>query len=66
VVPMLIGNFWDVEHSAMYKPAGWAKGIENDPDMKRLRAEVESSLAHFEAGFEGFVQKNSQPISSSS
>lgn len=61
VVPMLIGNFWEVEHSAMYKPSGWAKGIENDPDMKMLRADVESSLTHFEEGFETFLKRNSQP-----
>jgi ppGpp synthetase/RelA/SpoT-type nucleotidyltranferase len=60
VVPMLIGLFWEVEHSAMYKPIGWAKGIENDPDMRNLRADVESSLAEFEEEFEKFVRKNSQ------
>ncbi len=63
VVPMLIGLFWEVEHSAMYKPIGWAKGIENDEGMNSCRTEVEISLARFEAEFEKFVEKNSQPPS---
>jgi hypothetical protein len=61
VVPMLIGLFWEVEHAAMYKPTGSAKGVDRDEDMKRLRGAVESSLINFEAGFETFVQRNSQP-----
>jgi hypothetical protein len=63
LVPMLIGLFWEVEHSAMYKPIGWAKGIENDPEMRNLRAGVESSLARFEEEFERFVKRNSAPAS---
>jgi hypothetical protein len=63
VVPMLIGLFWEVEHSAMYKPIGWAKGIENDPEMRNLRTGVESSLSHFEEEFERFVKRNSLPPS---
>ncbi|HZB88162.1 MAG TPA: hypothetical protein VE291_05855 [Terracidiphilus sp.] len=66
VVPLLIANFWDVEHAAMYKPTGWAKGIEHDPVMKELRAAVESSLASFEQGFEKFVRSNSAPSSTPS
>jgi len=60
VVPMLVGLFWEVEHPAMYKPSGWAKGIENDHEMNELRAKVESSLMHFEGEFEKFVKRNSQ------
>lgn len=56
VVPMLIGLFWDVEHSAMYKPVGAAKGIDKDPAMRSLRTAVESSLLDFESGFEAFLE----------
>ncbi|MGH9600259.1 MAG: hypothetical protein ACRD27_10375 [Terracidiphilus sp.] len=58
VVPMLIGLFWEVEHAAMYKPAGSAKGVERDNDMMKLRAAVGSSLADFENGFESFLKRN--------
>lgn len=58
IVPMLIGDFWDVEHSAMYKPVGWAKGADRDPDLKTLRTEIERALLRFEEKFENFVEQN--------
>lgn len=58
IVPMLIGLFWEVEHAAMYKPTGSAKGIDRDERMKRLRTDVETSLSRFDAEFETFVQSN--------
>jgi hypothetical protein len=61
VVPMLIGLFWEVEHAAMYKPTGSAKGVDHDEGMKELRAAVETSLLKFEEGFETFVKRNSLP-----
>lgn len=63
VVPMLIGLFWEVEHSAIYKPAPSLKGIAESADMKKLKTDVESALSLFEAGFESFVRDNSEPIS---
>jgi hypothetical protein len=60
IVPMLIGNFWDVEHSAMYKPLGWAKGADRDQDLKTLRTKIEVALTRFERGFDGFVEQNRQ------
>jgi hypothetical protein len=62
VVPMLIGNFWEVEHSALYKPTGWAKGADNNHALKTLRTKVEISLVRFEEQFENFVKKNSQGL----
>lgn len=56
VVPLLIGLFWEVEHSTMYKPHPSLKGVGGDSDMRGLRNEVEKALSRFEAGFEGFVQ----------
>jgi hypothetical protein len=47
---MLIGLFWDVEHSAMYKSRGAANSVE----MKKYRADVYSALARFEEGIENF------------
>jgi hypothetical protein len=60
IVPMLIGRFWDVEHSAMYKPTGWAKGADKDPDLRSLRTKVEQALLDFETEFESFVTKNAR------
>jgi hypothetical protein len=52
VVPMLIGLFWEVEHSAMYKPPPKLKEYVESEPMQALRREVESTLLRFEAGFE--------------
>jgi hypothetical protein len=60
VVPMLIGRFWEVEHSAIYKPAGWAKGADRDHDLKNLRTKIEVALSRFEQKFEEFVKRNSK------
>lgn len=61
VVPMLLGLFWDVEHSAMYKPAPALMGIAQSKEMKQLRTEVERALLRFESEFDRFVQENSGP-----
>ena len=57
VVPMLLGLFWEVEHSAMYK----FKEVAESPQMKQLRADVERSLSLFEEGIERFVQDYTEP-----
>jgi len=56
VVPMLIGLYWDVEHSAIYKPTPTVKGKANSEPMKDLNAKVVRALLDFEAEFERFVQ----------
>jgi len=66
IIPMLIGHFWEVEHSAMYKPDWWAKGADKDHDLRTLRAKVECSLSRFEQEFERFAKKNSEPVSPAS
>jgi hypothetical protein len=54
VVPMLLGLFYEVEHSAMYKfrPAA------NSTDMLNRRTNVEDSLISFEEGMEIFIREN--------
>jgi ppGpp synthetase/RelA/SpoT-type nucleotidyltranferase len=59
IVPMLIGYFWEVEHSAMYKPAQSLSGIMKSRQMQELRTGVESALSRFEEEFERFVKMNS-------
>jgi hypothetical protein len=62
IVPMLLGLFWEVEHSAMYK----FKGVSNSKETKRHRANVEHALASFEKGIESFVRDYAQPPSEKS
>jgi len=59
VVPMLVGLFWEVEHSAMYKPDPSLRGIGTSTQMKMLKADVEDALKRFETGFESFVTETS-------
>jgi hypothetical protein len=56
IVPMLLGLFWEVEHSAIYKPDPRLSGRANSREMKRLRKDVETTLARFEDGFESIVR----------
>ncbi len=58
VVPLLVGLFWQVEHSAMYKPDPSLMGIANSSEMKLLKAGVEDALLRFETGFESFVRES--------
>jgi hypothetical protein len=55
VVSMLTGLFWDVEHSAIYKPNPELRGIEQNPEMRDLTREVYQALSRFEEGFERLV-----------
>lgn len=51
IVPMLLGLFWEVEHSAMYK----FRAVASSKEMRDRRADVEKSLSAFEAGIELFL-----------
>ena len=55
IVPMLIGLFWEVEHSALYKPSLSAKSRVDSNPMQELKQDVESTLLRFEAGYENLV-----------
>jgi len=48
---MLLGLFWEVEHSAMYK----FRAVANSKEMKDRRASVEQALVYFEEGVERFL-----------
>jgi len=52
IVPMLLGLFWEVEHSAMYK----VRAVANSKEMQDRRTDVERALARFEDGVERFIQ----------
>lgn len=55
VVSMLTGLFWEIEHSAIYKPTPSLKGIARDLGMQQRSGEVLRALRAFEEEFEGFV-----------
>ena len=55
IVPMLIGLYWQVEHSAIYKPAPNVKALKDKADsepLERLNANVVRALLDFEAEYE--------------
>jgi len=56
VVPMLIGLFWEVEHSAMYKPSPELKGV--DVPLQPYRTDVYKALKAFESEFERLVRRD--------
>jgi ppGpp synthetase/RelA/SpoT-type nucleotidyltranferase len=62
IVPMLIGLFWDVEHSAMYK----SRGAANSEEMRKYRADVYSAMVRFEEGIESFELTYTEPHSATS
>lgn len=51
IVPTLLGLFWEVEHSAMYK----FRAVASSKEMKGRRTDVERALARFEDGVESFL-----------
>jgi hypothetical protein len=52
IVSMLVGLFWDVEHSALYKPAPELRGTARSLTMQERNREVLRSLTAFEEEFE--------------
>ena len=54
VVPMLLGLYWEVEHSARYKSV-----LKQSQRMSDLSAKVETALSEFEAGIASLLPDNS-------
>ncbi len=52
VASMLVGLFWEIEHSAIYKPAPELRGIALSQGVKAATHRVLQSLAAFEQEFE--------------
>ncbi len=57
IVSMLTGLFWEVEHSAIYKPSPQLRGMARSLEMKGPIAEVVSALGRFEDEFERLVHE---------
>jgi ppGpp synthetase/RelA/SpoT-type nucleotidyltranferase len=58
VAPMLIGLFWEVEHSAIYKPSPRFKGVLAEPGMEQRTTDVYNALRAFEEKFEELIKQN--------
>ncbi len=52
IVSMLVGLFWEVEHSTLYKPTLELRGVARSLSMLERNRQVLSSLAAFEEEFE--------------
>jgi ppGpp synthetase/RelA/SpoT-type nucleotidyltranferase len=52
IVSMLTGLFWEVEHSAIYKPTPRLRGVARSPEMRQRTIEVQTALRAFEEEFE--------------
>jgi hypothetical protein len=58
VASMLTGLFWEVEHSAIYKPIPRLKGIAGHYRMQELTHEVYRALQAFEEEFEKLIRSD--------
>ncbi len=58
IVPMLTGLFWEVEHTAIYKPKPEYKGISRSFEMRQQTQEVLNGLKKFEETFEKLLSEN--------
>ena len=56
IVSMLTGLFWEVEHSAIYKPIPRLKGMAESIKMRERTADVLEALRAFEEEFESLIQ----------
>jgi hypothetical protein len=56
IAPMLIGLFWEVEHSAIYKPSPRFKGVL--AGMGESTIKVYEALKDFESEFERLIQRD--------
>ena len=57
IASMLTGLFWEVEHSAMYKPDPRLKFMGEHRGLKQRRTEVLEALKAFEEQFEALIPK---------
>jgi hypothetical protein len=55
IVPTSIGAFWEVEHSAIYKPTLELKGVARHPEMGSQIRDVYQALRAFEEKFEKLI-----------
>lgn len=57
VVSSLVGSYWEVEHSALYKTSPNLQDVMRSPSMKARQRAVLSALSDFEAEFERLIRE---------
>lgn len=57
IVSSLIGSFWEVEHSAMYKASPNLQGVMGSPRMRDRYRNVLVALRDFESEFESLIRE---------
>jgi hypothetical protein len=62
VVSMLIGLFWEVEHSAIYKPTPQLKGLASNLDIRERKQAIYSAFLAFEQEFEEKIRKQQSAL----
>jgi len=58
IVPMLVGLFWQIEHSTIYKPTPELKGVSQSLEMRQRTSDVLMALRRFEEEFERLVLRD--------
>lgn len=61
IVPLLVGLFWEVEHSTIYKPSPELKGVGASLEMQLRTADVLKALKAFEEEFERLLRHSQRP-----
>jgi len=61
IVSMLTGLFWEVEHSAIYKPAPRLRSVARSLAMQQRSKEVFEALKAFEDEFESLIHFKTPP-----
>lgn len=56
IVSMLIGLFWEVEHSVVYKPTPQLKGVVRSLEMQERTQDVYRALRDFEVTLENLIR----------
>jgi len=59
IVSVLTGLFWNIEHSAIYKPSPQLKGVVRSLTMQERTKDVLEALSAFEEEFERLVRERS-------
>jgi len=58
ITSILTGRFWEVEHSAIYKPSPELRGVPRSLEMRERTADVYKALRDFEDEFERLLNED--------
>jgi hypothetical protein len=62
IVPLLVGLFWEVEHSAIYKPTPNLHGVVRSEAVLQRRNDVLTALRFFETEFGSAIRESETAI----